>query len=93
MVQPCQVHFALDLRVLQDGFDFRRVDKQAIGDRVIKRVDAEMIASEKKPAFVAIVNREDKLAVELVEEVDAVLLVEMKQDFDIRFGPKRMALL
>src|SRR5215216_917071 len=79
--------------MFEDGFDFRSEDEQAINNRVVKRVDAEMIAGQKEPPVIAVVNDKGKLAIDLVEEVDAMLLVQMKQDFDVRFGPEAMAFL
>src|SRR5215510_11318187 len=77
--------------MFEDGLDFRSEDEQAINNRVVKRVDPEMIACQKEPPLFAVVDDEGKLAIDLVKEVDAMLLVEMQQDFNIRFGPKVMA--
>jgi isopentenyldiphosphate isomerase len=68
-------------------------DEQAINDRVVKRVNAEMIARQKEAPVLTIVNHKRKLSIDLVEEVDAVLFVQMKQDFDIRTGAEVMSFL
>src|SRR5215510_1920008 len=52
-----------------------------------------MISGQKESVLVTVVNRESELAVNLVEEVDIMLLVQMQQDFNVRLGPKSMPLL
>src|SRR5690349_139825 len=78
--------------MLEDSLDFRSEDERAINRRVVKRVDAEMIAGEEESAVLPVVNDKGKLAVDLVKEVHAMLLVEMKQDLNIRSGSEPMAL-
>src|ERR1051325_5397079 len=79
--------------MLEDGLDLRSEDEQSVNNRVVERVDPKMIACQKESPVLAVVNDEGKLAVDLVKEVDAMLLVEMQQDFNIRIGPKAMTIL
>src|SRR5215216_2416230 len=79
--------------MFEDGLDFRSEDEQAVNDRVVKRVDAEMIAGQKEPPVLAVVNDKGKLAIDLVKEIQPMLFVQVQQDFNIGIGSKGMALL
>src|SRR5690242_11899441 len=79
--------------MLEDGLDFRSEDEQAVNNRVVKRVDAEMIARQKESPVLAVVNDKGKLAIDLVKEVHPMLFVEMKQDFDVGAGAELMPFL
>src|SRR5262245_23555668 len=79
--------------MFEDDLDFRSEDEQAVNNRVVKRVDAEMIACQKEPSVLAVVNEKGKLAIDLVKEIQPMLFVQVQQDFNIRVGAKAMALL
>ncbi len=63
LVQTGEIDLAWNLRMLEDGLDFRSEDEQSINNRVVKRVDAEMIACQKEPPLLPVVNDKGKLAI------------------------------
>ena len=52
-----------------------------------------MISGQQQLLILAIVECEGELAVELVNEVDAVFFIMVGQDFDVAAGAKRVAFL
>src|SRR5215213_8210326 len=77
--------------MLEYGLDFGREDQNFIDDRVIKRIDAELISGQHQLLLFLVVERECKLAVEFVDEIYAVFFVEVDENFDVAASAKRVS--
>src|SRR5947209_1139953 len=67
----------------EDGLDLRGEDKDAVGDRVVEGVDAELVSRQQESPGFPVVEGEGELTVQSVEEVESVFLVQVEQHLDI----------
>src|SRR6476619_4412519 len=72
------------------GFDFRGEDEHVVDDRVVERIDPEMISREQQLALFSVEQCKGKLAIEFVDEIDAIFLVKMGEHFDVAAGAERV---
>ncbi len=81
--QRFRVELSADVRQLQERLGLRGEGELPLGERVVKRFDAEGIARNDQPLGAAVPERQGKHALELLQERIALLLVEMDDDLGI----------
>src|SRR5215472_3667775 len=93
LVQSFQIHAPGHARMAQKGLHFRCKEQPAIRDRVEQGTHAETVTCEQKTPFSPIPDRESPLAVQLVNAIRAIFLIQVQNYFSIRTGSHPMATL
>jgi len=91
LVEADEIDPTLDRRVGEDRLDLRTEQEQAAGHGVVEGDDPEVVAGEEEPAPLGVPDREGELAVEMEDEVLAVLLVQVDQHLDVGVGAEDVA--
>ena len=77
--------------MLQKGLDLRREQDVPVGDRVVERLDAEVIAGDEHGLPVPVVHEKRKHPVQAFHAFGPVLRVHRQNDFGIGCRAERMA--
>ena len=86
-----RVALAADPRERQEAFQFGGKGEASVGERVIERLLAEVIAGHEQAVLPRVEQRKGEHAAELFEHRLAVLLVEMHQHLGVRVGAENVA--
>ncbi len=74
----------------QQGFHFGAEDEPAAGKGVIKRSYAQPVSRQEQLLFTGVPNGDRELAIEVVQAVRAVILVQVQDDFRVAVGGEAM---
>jgi hypothetical protein len=88
VVEALRIELSRELRLREEGFDFRRKQQSLAAGRVEERTDADSIAREKQCTGTAIPDAERPLSVESGDGGRAFFFVKMEDDFGVRLGLK-----
>ena len=80
------VQLLVEVRVFQEGLDFRADKERPIHLGVIQRLNAEVITGPKHFLGLAIPDDKGKHPPQLLADVIAPLLIAMQNDFRVRLG-------
>src|SRR5262249_16759054 len=80
-----------NVRMRGQRFDFRRKPHRVAGARPEQRADSKRIADQYNLPAIEINDRDRELAVEARRHGEALALVELEQDLDLRVGCERLA--
>src|SRR5262249_14703994 len=93
MIKSSKIRFAGDGGMLQNRFNVRGEKQTRASHREIERFDARPVPRKQKPPARNIPKRDRKHSVEFIEELIAVLFVEVNKDLCVRMiGPEAVTL-
>ena len=80
------IHIARTTGIPEERLDFRREEQAAADRNIIKRLDPEVIPRQEKLAFTRVPDREGEHSIEVLDTIDAPLLVSMDDHLCVRSG-------
>lgn len=92
-VQDLRIDFGGEAGEGKKGFDFRGEDERARGERIVERLDADAVSSEKERASALVPDGEREHATQFFDAAFAEVFIEVDDDFGVGAGFERMAAL